>query len=93
MQYQYIVDLLFSHTRREPHSVPAGPNFWRTFIGHSFVDLELDLQNIFQQSYDYLTIMPKLRSTYDGRLIYEKRLTKNARVFLGTIHVQNRKAV
>ena len=30
-----------------------------------------DLQNIVRQSYDYLTIMPKLRSTYDGRLIYK----------------------
>ena len=30
-----------------------------------------DLQNIFRQSYDYLTIMPKLRSTYDGRLIHK----------------------
>jgi len=29
-----------------------------------------DLLNILRQSYDYLTIMPKLRSTYDGRLIY-----------------------
>ena len=29
------------------------------------------LQNILRQSYDYLTIMPKLRSTYDGRLIYK----------------------
>jgi len=29
-----------------------------------------DLHNILQQSYDYLTIMPRLRSTYDGRLIY-----------------------
>jgi len=29
-----------------------------------------DLQNILRQSYDYLTIMPKLRSTYDGCLIY-----------------------
>jgi len=28
-----------------------------------------DLQNILRQSYDYLTIMPKLRSTYDGRLV------------------------
>jgi len=27
------------------------------------------LQNILRQSYDYLTIMPKLRSTYDGRLV------------------------
>jgi len=30
-----------------------------------------DLQNVLRQSYDYLTIMPKLRSTYDGRLIYK----------------------
>jgi len=30
-----------------------------------------DLQNILRQSYDYLTIMPNLRSTYDGRLIYK----------------------
>jgi len=30
-----------------------------------------DLQNILRQSHDYLTIMPKLRSTYDGRLIYK----------------------
>jgi len=30
-----------------------------------------DLQNILRQSYDYLTIMPKLRSTYDGRLRYK----------------------
>ena len=30
-----------------------------------------DLQNILRQSYDYLTIMPKLRSTYDGRLSYK----------------------
>ena len=34
-------------------------------------NLGLDLQNILRQSYDYLTIMPKLRSTYDGRLIHE----------------------
>jgi len=30
-----------------------------------------DLQNILRQSYDYLTIMPKLRSTYDISLIYK----------------------
>ena len=34
------------------------------------VDPGPDLQNILRQSYDYLTIMPKLRSTYDGRLRY-----------------------
>ena len=36
-----------------------------------FVNQGPDLQNILRQSYDYLTIMPKLRSTYDGRLIYK----------------------
>ena len=30
-----------------------------------------DVQNILRQSHDYLTTMPKLRSTYDGRLIYK----------------------
>ena len=30
-----------------------------------------DLHNILRQSYDYLPIMPKLQSTYDGRLIYK----------------------
>jgi len=35
-----------------------------------------DLQNILRQSYDYLTIMPKLRSTYDGRLIYKNILRR-----------------
>ena len=33
--------------------------------------LEPNLQNILRQSYDFLTIMPMLRSTYDGRLIYK----------------------
>ena len=30
-----------------------------------------DLRNVLRQSYDYLATMPKLRSTYDGRLIYQ----------------------
>ena len=30
-----------------------------------------DLQHILRQSYDYLTIMPNLRSTYDRRLIFK----------------------
>jgi len=34
-------------------------------------DLGPDLQNILRQSYDYLTIMPKLRSTFDTRLIHK----------------------
>ena len=36
--------------------------------------------------------MAKLRLTYDGRLIYQN-LSKNARLFLGTIYLQNRKIV
>ena len=39
-------------------------------------DLGPDLQNILRQSYDYLTIMPKLRSTYDGCLIYKTSYNK-----------------
>ena len=30
-----------------------------------------NLQNILRQSYDFLTIMPMLRSTYDRRQIYK----------------------
>ena len=30
-----------------------------------------DLLNILRQSYDYLTMMPKLRSTFDRRLIHK----------------------
>jgi len=37
--------------------------------------------------------MPELRSTYDGRLIYETSYTKGARLFLGTIHLQSCKIV
>ena len=51
------------------------------------------LQNILRQSYDYLTIMPKLRSTYDGRLIYNTHPTKRARLFLPMIHLQSCKIV
>ena len=41
-----------------------------------------DLQNILRQSYDYPTTMPKLRSTYDKRLIY-KTSYKEREAFLG----------
>jgi len=34
-----------------------------------------DLQNILRRSYDYLTIMSKLRSTYDRRLIHRVIVT------------------
>jgi len=48
---------------------------------HGLLNLEPDLQNILRQSYDYLTIMPKLRSTYDERLIYQTSYEKR-RAFL-----------
>ena len=40
-----------------------------------------NLRDILRQSYDYLTIMPKLRSTYDRRLIYNA-YHKGHKVFL-----------
>jgi len=42
-----------------------------TAIGNMHKKLSPDLQNILRQSYDYLKLMRKLRSTYDGRLIYK----------------------
>jgi len=38
-----------------------------------------DLQNILRQSYDYLTIMRKLLSTYDRRLIYNYKTSYEGR--------------
>jgi len=35
-----------------------------------------DLLDILRQSYDHLTIMPNLRSTHDGRLIYQTSYEK-----------------
>ena len=40
-----------------------------------------DLQNIFRQFYDCLTIIPQLRSTYDGHLVY-KTSSKERKAFL-----------
>jgi len=51
-----------------------------------------DLQNILRQSYDYVTIMPKLRSTYDGRVIYETSHEERKDIF-STTHMENRKIV
>jgi len=51
---------LLNCTRRDRTFVPPSP-------GH----LGPDLQNILRQSYDYLTIMRKLRSICDGRLIFQ----------------------
>jgi len=46
------------------------------------LNLGPDLQNILLQSYDYLTIMPNLRSTCDRRLI-QKTSWEGRRAFLG----------
>ena len=46
------------------------------------VNMGLDLLNILRQSYDYLTIMPELRSTYDRRLIH-KTSYEGRKAFLG----------
>ena len=40
-------------------------------------------KNILRQSYNYLTIMPKLRSTYDGRLSNLLNILRRAQDFLG----------
>ena len=50
-----------------------------TFIIHSNVGP--DLQNILRQSYVYLTIMPKLRSTYDS--LIHKTSYEGHKAFLG----------
>jgi len=47
---------------------------------------------IYKTSDDNLTIMPKLRSTYDGRLIY-KTSYNEWKAFIGKFHVQNRNIV
>ena len=54
-----------------------------TFL-YTFLPIEQgpDLLNILRQSYDYLTIIPKLRSTYDGRLIHETSY-EGRKAFLG----------
>jgi len=81
--YKYVDDTTISETiAKDEHSQMQ-----------SVVDeLGPDLQNILRQSYDYLTIIPKLRSTYDGHLIY-KTSYEQRKAFLDTIHLQNCKTV
>jgi len=42
-----------------------------TIVTLTFEGVLLSRGPIYKIYYDYLTIMPKLRSTYDGRLIYK----------------------
>jgi len=46
-----------------------------------YSDPQPDLQNILRQSHDFLTIIPKLRSTYDGHRIY-KTSNEGRRAFI-----------
>jgi len=55
--------------------------------------LRPDLQNTLRQSYDNLTIMQKIRSIYDGRLIHKTSYEEPKKLFFCTIHLQNRKVV
>jgi len=63
-------------------SVVEASRFETTAAAAASSQLGPDLQNILRQSYDYLTIMPKLRSTYDKRLIY-KTSYEGRKAFLG----------
>jgi len=51
---------------------------WLLAAGLTSENLGPDLQNILRQSYDHFTIMPNLRSTYDGRLIYQRTYEKRS---------------
>jgi len=55
-----------SHVTRSIHTPIHAASRMRRFTTQ-----RTDSQNILRQSYDYLTITPKLRSTCDGRLIYK----------------------
>jgi len=57
--------------RVNAHTTGKSEVFILVLKGRSFVILGPDLQNILRQSYDCLTTVPKLRSTYDGHLIYK----------------------
>jgi len=52
-----------------------------------------DLPNILRQSHGYLTLLPKLRSTYDGTYNLSDILQRTQSSFLGTIYLQNHKIV
>jgi len=82
--FKVIIIIVTAASLRPFNGVFSG-TAWVSRYQKGKTSLGLDLQNILRQSYDYLAIMPKLRSTYDGRLIF----TKGARLFLGTIHLQS----
>jgi len=59
-----------SHENRAP-AMPRETRNRASFAANDLNKLRPDLQNILRQCYDYLTIMPKLRWTFDGRQIYK----------------------
>jgi len=70
MNQQYVAALQY-HTTRRLAALLLLLGLLLYFVGQ-----KPNLQNILRQSYDYLTTMPKLRSTYDGRLIDETAYNK-----------------
>jgi len=58
-------------SHHQPHLDAVPGQLQRTGQNETIQNQRPDLQNISRQSYDHLTIIPKLRSTYDGRLIYK----------------------
>jgi len=52
-----------------------------------------DLQNVLRQSFDYLTIMPKLTIDLRRTSNLQNILRRAARLFLGTTHLQSCKIV
>ena len=60
---------------------PVPPVYW-PYARIRLCKPRLDLQNILRQSYDYLTIMAKLRPTYEWRLIYRTSY-EGRKAFLG----------
>jgi len=63
-------DVPLSVLRRHRLIHTPTPRRWAASPADLLLNLRPDLQNILRLSHDYLTIMPKLRSTYDERLLY-----------------------
>ena len=54
-----------------------------------FLHFLLTMDLIYEISYDYLSIMPKLPSTYDGRLIYQTSLKDAALILMYDLHAKS----
>jgi len=60
------------------HPRPRTVSTWLLAAGLTSENLGPDLKHILRQSYDHFTIMPNLRSTYNGRLIYQRTYEKRS---------------